>query len=98
MLCIMLRGRRSTGSRGRAQHEGKEGTERTKEAREAEGTRQGHKRGQKATDRGAGELGGLPCTVRATARGTGARGKEGAPHIVVYRARDRESEQRGAKG
>ena len=75
-----------------------EGTGRAKEGREAERTRQGHSRGQKATDRGAGELRGLPCTVRATARGTGARGREGALHIVLYRARERESEQRGAQG
>ena len=62
---------------------GKDGTERAKEGREAEGTRQGHRGGQMANDRGAGEPRGLQCTVRATARGTGAPGKEGTKHIVV---------------
>ena len=80
--------RASCSEGGGAQREGvgqstrrKERTGRAKEGREAEGTRQGHRRGQKATDRVAGELRGLPCTVRATARGAGARGREGALHI-----------------
>ena len=54
--------------------------------------------GSMRRNRGAGVPRGLQCTVPATANRIGAQGGAGALHIVVYCARGRESEQRGAKG